>query len=322
MKMKIDRRFLLGGMIAAPMVARAQSRFPDKPVRIVVAYAAGGAADTSARMVAQRLTEKLGVPVVVENRPGGNTLIATQSVQRAPADGHSFLMVSLSFTLNPMMIADLPYDPFRDFTAVGLISSAPNILVVHPSFPARTVPEFVEVLRQKPGEIAVAHTGIGTITHLAGELLYEMTKTQVNLIGYAGSAPAHSDLLSGRVSAMFDSSSLPHIADGRLRALGITGTRRLDALPNVPTISEQGFPGYDASSWYGLVAKAGTRPEIIETVSAEIRNIMQLSEVREMLTSRAFFAGNTTPEQFDDFMHNEARRWTELVKKRNIRADH
>ena len=193
--MTTTRRLMIGGALAAPWAARAQSRFPERPVRIVVAYAAGGAADTSARLVAQRLTEKWGSPVVVENRPGGNTLIATQSVQRAPADGYSFLLVSLSFALNPVMIANLPYDPFSDFTAVGLISSAPNILVVHPSFPARTVPEFIAEMRKRPGEVAVAHTGIGTITHLAGELLYDITGTRVNLVAYTGSAPAHSDLL-------------------------------------------------------------------------------------------------------------------------------
>jgi tripartite-type tricarboxylate transporter receptor subunit TctC len=319
--MNITRRLIVGSAIAAPLVARAQSSYPDKPVRIVVAYAAGGAADASARMVAQRLSERWGVPVVVENRPGGNTLIATQSVQRAPADGYNFLMVSLSFALNPAMIANLPYDPFRDFTAVGLISSAPNILVVHPSVHVRTVPEFVELLRRRPGEIAVAHTGVGTITHLAGELLYEMTGTRVNLIAYGGSAPAHSDLLSGRVSAMFDSSSLPHIAAGRLHALGITGAQRLAALPQVPTIAEQGFPGYEASSWYALVARSGTPPTIVEQVSAEMRTIMHLPDVQEQLAARAFIAGNMTPQQFDAFMREEARRWTDLVQKRDIRAD-
>lgn len=319
--MKFTRRLIIASPLAGPMVARAQSSYPDRPVRIVVAYAAGGAADASARMVAPRLTERLGVPVVVENRPGGNTLIATQSVQRAPPDGYSFLMVSLPFVLNPVMTASLPYDPFEDFTAVGLISSAPNVLVVHPSVPARTVPEFVELLRRRPGEIAVAHTGIGTITHLAGELLYEMTGTRVNLIAYNGSAPAHSDLLSGRVSAMFDSSSLPHITSGRLRALGITGTQRLAVLPDVPTIAEQGFPGYDASSFYALVARSGTPSNIVERISAEIRAIMRLPEVSEQLAARAFLPGDMTPQQFDAFLREEARRWTDIVRKRNIRAD-
>lgn len=319
--MLASRRTLIGGMLAAPLVAQAQPRAIDKPIRIVVAYTAGGAADTSARTVSQRLTEKLGVPVVVENRPGGNTLIATQSVQRAPADGTSYLMVSLNFALNPVLMANLPYSPFEDFTAVGLISSAPNILVVHPSFPARNVQEFVAELRRRPGEIAVAHTGVGTITHLAGELLYEMTGTRANLIAYGGSAPAHSDLLSGRVAAMFDSSSLQHIADGRLRALGITGAHRLELLPDVPTIAEQGFPGYEASSWYGLVARQGTSPDIIRQVSSEIQGIMRLPDVRQQLAQRAFIPGDTTPEQFGVFMRSEAQRWTDLVRKRNIRAD-
>jgi tripartite-type tricarboxylate transporter receptor subunit TctC len=319
--MKTTRRLMIGGTLATPLVARAQSRLIDKPIRIVVAYTAGGAADVSARTVAQRLTEKLGVPVVVENRPGGNTLIATQSVQRAPADGTSYLVVSLNFALNPVLIANLPYEPFGDFTGVGLISSAPNVLVVHPSFPARNVQEFVAELRKRPGEVAVAHTGVGTITHLAGELLYEMTGTRVNLVGYGGSAPAQSDLLAGRVSAMFDSSSIQHIADGRLRALGITGAQRLSVLPDVPTIAEQGFPGYEASSWYGLVARHGTSPEIVRQVSAEVQGIMRLQDVREVMAQRAYIPGDMNPEQFNAFMRSEARRWTDLVRKRNIRAD-
>jgi tripartite-type tricarboxylate transporter receptor subunit TctC len=319
--MATTRRLMIGGTLAAPMVAQGQSRPIDKPIRIVVAYTAGGAADISARTVAQRLSEKLGVPVVVENRPGGNTLIATQSVQRAPADGTSYLVVSLNFALNPVLIANLPYDPFGDFTAVGLISSAPNILVVHPSFPARNVQEFVSELRRRPGEVAVAHTGVGTITHLGGELLYEMTGTRVNLIAYGGSAPAHSDLLSGRVSAMIDSSSIQHIADGRLRALGITGAQRLSVLPDVPTIAEQGFAGYEASSWYGLVARRGTSPDIIRQISAEVQGIMKLPDVREVMAQRAYVPGDMNPEQFGEFMRNEAQRWTELVHKRNIRAD-
>ncbi len=329
--MSIRRRIMLGGLVAIPAVKRvaaqgtqgrdALARFPERPVRIVVAYTAGGAADSQARLAGQKLSELWGKPVVVENKPGGNTLIATEAVQRAPADGHTMLSVSLPFALNPIMFERLPYDPFRDFVPVGLISTIPNIFVVHPSFPARTVAEFVAHAKAHPGEIAVAHTGIGAITHLSGELLYDMAGIQVNTIAYAGSAPAHSDVLSGRVPAMFDSSMLPHIAAGRVRPLGVTSAQRVALLPEVPSIVEQGFGGYDAAAFYGLVAPRGTPPEIVEKISADLRSVLRAPDVRDRMQGLTFVPGNTTPAEFDKFIKDEAARWGGLVKKRNIRPD-
>jgi tripartite-type tricarboxylate transporter receptor subunit TctC len=326
--MPTQRRHLLAGITAAalarpalaqPAGAEAAARFPDRPVRIVVAYSAGGAADTSARIAAQHLSALWDKPVVVENRPGGNTLIATEAVQRAPADGHTMLSVSLPFALNPVMFERLPYAPFRDFTAVGLISSIPNILVVHPDFPARNVAEFVAHAKANPGKVTVAHTGIGAITHLSGELLYDITGIEVNTIAYPGSTPAHADVLSGRVNAMFDSSMLPHIESGKVRALGVTSARRLELLPNLLTIAEQGFPGYDAAAFYGLVAPTGTPPAVVEKISAALRQVTQLAEVRTRMRGLTMIPGDHTPATFDRFMHEEAARWGGLVQRRNIR---
>ncbi len=294
-------------------------RFPDRPVRIVVAYSAGGAADSQARLAAQHLSAIWGQPVVVENRPGGNTLIATQAVQRSAPDGHSLLSVSLPFALNPIMFETLPYDPFRDFTPVGLISSIPNILVVHPSFPARNLAEFVAYGRANPGKVTVAHTGIGAITHLSGELLYDVTGIEVTTIAYPGSTPAHADVLSGRVVAMFDSSMLPHIEAGRVRALGVTSARRLDLLPDIPTIAEQGFPGYDAAAFYGLVAPRETPAAVVARIAADLRTVLALPEVRTRMRETTFIPGDTTPQSFGAFIRQEVDQWGGLVQRRNIR---
>ncbi|GGC65434.1 MFS transporter [Siccirubricoccus deserti] len=327
--MVIKRRALLGGLAGAPALGLNQAsaqpaasdsagRFPDRPVRFVVAYAAGGAADNQNRLAAQKLTEIWGKQVIVENKPGGNTLIATETVMRAPADGHTLLSVSLPFALNPLMFDRLPYDPFHDFMPVGLISTIPNILVVHPSFPARNVAEFVAYAKANPQKIAVAHTGIGSVTHLSGELLYDIAGIEVTTVAYTGSAPAHIDVLSGRVQAMFDSSMLPHIAAGRVRALGVTSKQRVALLPDVPTIAEQGFPDYDAVAFYGLVAPRGTPPEIVEKISADLRTAVQQPETQERMKTLTFLPGNTTPAQFDQFIRNEVSLWGDLVKRRKI----
>jgi tripartite-type tricarboxylate transporter receptor subunit TctC len=322
------RNLLLAGLttaagrssaLAQPSGPTAAGRFPERLVRIVVAYSAGGAADSQARLAGQHLGDLWGKPVVVENRPGGNTLIATEAVQRAAADGHTMLSVSLPFALNPIMFERLPYDPFRDFTPVGLISSIPNIFVVHPSFPAQTVAEFASYARANPGKVTVAHTGIGSITHLSGELLYDMAGIEVTTVAYPGSTPAHADVLSGRVSAMFDSSMLPHIEAGRVRALGVTSAQRVALLPNVPSIAEQGYPGYDAAAFYGLVAPKETPPEIVEKISADLRRILQQPNVRARMQGMTFAPGDTTPAQFTDFIQQEAARWGDLVRRRNIR---
>ncbi|MDB5371933.1 MAG: Tripartite-type tricarboxylate transporter, receptor component TctC [Belnapia sp.] len=323
--MSLQRRALLGAIAATPALqaARGQTaaRFPERPVRFVVAYAAGGAADNQNRLVAQKLSESWGKPVVVENKPGGNTLIATETVMRAPADGHTLLSVSLPFGLNPLMFDRLPYDPFRDFTPVALISTIPNILVVHPDFPARNVQEFVAYAKANPGKVAVAHTGIGAITHLSGELLYDRAGIEVTTIAYGGSAPAHVDVLSGRVPAMFDSSMLPHIAAGRVRALGVTSRDRVALLPEIPSIAEQGFPDFDAAAFYGLVAPKGTPPEVVEKLAADIRGALRQADVREKMRALTFVPGDTTPAQFTDFIRNEVSLWGDLVKRRNIRPD-
>ena len=323
--MSLHRRALLGAIVATPAIRAAQGQtaahFPDRPVRFVVAYAAGGAADNQNRLVAQALAEAWGRPVVVENRPGGNTLIATEAVMRAPADGHTLLSVSLPFGLNPLMFDRLPYDPFRDFVPVALISTIPNILVVHPDFPARDVQEFVAYAKANPGKVAVAHTGIGSITHLSGELLYDRAGIAVTTVAYGGSAPAHVDVLSGRVPAMFDSSMLPHIAAGRVRALGVTSARRVALLPEIPSIAEQGFPGFDAAAFYGLVAPKGTPAEVVETLSAAIRAAVRQPEVREKMQALTFAPGDTTPAQFEAFIRAEVALWGGLVRRRNIRPE-
>lgn len=325
--MIMPRRCLLGGLAMAPALGatrgRAQGapRFPERTVRIVVPYTPGGAADNTVRLVAQQLSEDWGRAVAVENRPGGGSVIGTEAAMRTAPDGYTLLQVSLPFVLNAVLLERLPYDAKADFVPIGLMTSVPHVLVVHPSFPAHTVAEFVAYAKARPREVAVAHTGTGSVNHLSGELLCAMAGIETLPVAYAGSAPAHTDVLSGRVPAMFDSSMLQHIAAGRVRALGVTSAARLPMLPDVPTVAASGYPGYLAEAWYGLVAPRGTAAEITERVSADVRRLLARGEVRERLATLSLQPAGTTPAQFAAFMDDEAQRWGRLVRERRIRPD-
>ncbi len=304
-----------------PAVVSAQT-FPLKPIRIVVPFTPGGPNDILARMISQRYTAAWGQQTVVDNRPGGGTVIGTDIVAKAPADGHTLLMVSTSHAANPSLMPKLPFDTLRDFVAVGQAVSSPNVLVVHPSVPAKTTGELIAIAKTRPGQITFASGGSGAATHLAGELLKIMAGVEMTHIPYKGAGPATIDLISGQVTWMFGTilPTIPHVRAGKLRALAVSGKQRAAVLPEVPTVAEQ-VAGFEASSWYGVFAPAGTPADVIAKLNQEMARALTPPEVRQRLAAEGteVVAGN--PEDFMNLFSSEVAKWARVVKQAGIRLE-
>jgi tripartite-type tricarboxylate transporter receptor subunit TctC len=290
-------------------------------VRFVVAYPPRGATDSQARLLAQLLGEAWNQTVVVENRAGGNTVIATELVAKAPADGHTLLFTALPFALNPFLYEQLPYDTARDLAPISLLSTIPNVLVVHPSVPATSVGELVAYARSRPGQLSYASAGVGTASHLAGELLNAAAGLDLVHVPYRGSGPATADVLSGRVPIMFDTAMKPHIEAGRVRALAVTTSNSSALYPGLPTISDSGYPGFGAYAWYLLAAPGGTPAPIVEAISARTSEILRRPEVRERLLTLTAEPVAATPEETRRFVAAEGEKWGRLIRERGIRPD-
>ena len=304
-----------------PAVVSAQT-FPLKPIRIIVPFTPGGPNDILARMIGQRYTAAWGQQTIVDNRPGGGTVIGTDIVARAPADGHTLLMVSTSHAANPSLMPKLPFDTLRDFVAVGQAVSSPNVLVVHPSVPAQTTGDLIAIAKSRPGLITFASGGSGAATHLAGELLKIMAGVEMTHIPYKGAGPATIDLISGQVTWMFGTilPTIPHVRAGKLRALAVSGKQRAAVLPEVPTVAEQ-VAGFEASSWYGVFAPAGTPADVIAKLNQEMARALTPAEVRQRLAAEGteVVAGN--PEEFMNLFRAEVAKWARVVKQAGIRLD-
>jgi tripartite-type tricarboxylate transporter receptor subunit TctC len=302
---------------AAGAVAYAQSAasYPSKPVRIVVPFAPQGPNDILARLIGQKLSELWKQQIIVDNRPGGGTVIGTELVARAPADGYTLLMVSTSTAVNATLKKSLPYDTLKDFSPVVRLAASPNVLVSHPALPAHSVAALLKLARAKPGEIAFASGGVGTATHLAGELLCVMGKVKMTHVPYKGAGPATIDLLSGQVQWMFGTilPTLPHIQSGRLRALAVSDTRRVAALPNVPTVAET-LPGFEATSWYGIFAPAGTPADVIAKLNAQIAKLLSSPEISDQLQRQGAQPVGDSPEAFAAQFKAEVTKWGRVVK--------
>lgn len=324
----MNRKLFLATLVAcmlgaAPLGnALAQSgKWPTKPVRIVVAYPPGGATDTQARLVAKQLTERWGQTVIVDNKPGGNTIIATDAVAKAQADGHTLLLTAMPYVLNPFIMEKLPYDTNKDLTPVTVLTTIPNILVAHPDVGVKNVQELIRKAKSAPGSIAFGSTGTATSTHLSGELFASMTSTQLNHVPYKGSAPAHQDLLAGRIAIMFDNGALQHVKAGKLIPLGVTSNKRLPWLPDVPTVAEQGLAGYETVAWYGVFAPAATPKDVVEKIAADITWAIRSPESAPALLTMGANAGGGTPAEFRQYLNAESKRWGKLVKERGIKVD-
>jgi tripartite-type tricarboxylate transporter receptor subunit TctC len=307
-------------LAAAGAVAHAQSAsYPSKSIRIVVPFAPQGPNDILARLIGQKLSELWKQQIIVDNRPGGGTVIGTELVARAPADGYTLLMVSTSTAVNATLKKSLPYDTLKDFSPVVRLAASPNVLVSHPALPAPTVGELLKLARAKPGEIAFASGGVGTATHLAGELLCVMGKVKMTHVPYKGAGPATIDLLSGQVQWMFGTilPTLPQIQSRRLRALAVSDTRRVAALPNVPTVAET-LPEFEATSWYGLFAPAGTPPDVIAKLNAQIAKLLSSPEISDQLQRQGAQPVGDSPEAFAAQFKAEVTKWGRVVKTARV----
>jgi tripartite-type tricarboxylate transporter receptor subunit TctC len=298
--------------------------YPTKPIRLVVPFPAGGTTDILAREVGQRLSVTLGQPIVIDNRPGAAGNIGADLVAKSAADGYTLLMGTVgTHAINASLYAKMPYDHVKDFAPVILVAGVPNVLEVNPALPVNSVADLIKLAKAKPGQINFASSGSGTSIHLSGELFKTMAGVDMTHVPYKGSAPAITDLIGGQVQVMFDNlpSSLQFIKAGKLRAIAVTSAKRAAALPDVPTIAESGLPGFEASSWFGIVAPAGTPPAIIARINGDVDQWLQSSEAKEKLLAQGAIPAGGTPEQFAAHIRAETEKWAKVVKASGAKVD-
>jgi putative tricarboxylic transport membrane protein len=303
-------------------LARGQD-YPAKPIRFVVPFAAGGGGDIIIRAVAQKLTERLGVSVVVDNRGGAGGTVGTELVARSAPDGYTLVMANVApMAINVTVYRNLPYDPVKDMTPITLLASFPNLLVVHPSVPATSVKALIALARTHPGRLTYASAGSGSTTHLAAEFFRSQAHIDLVHVPYKGGGQALIDLLAGQVTMYFGSmpASLPHAKSGRLRALAVTSLARSTAAPDIPTVAESGFPGFEAVTWIGAAAPAGVPPAIVSRLNIELVHIMQLPDMRERLLAQGAEPQFDTPEQFAGYIKSEIGKWAKVVRAAGISA--
>jgi len=325
---RLSSRWLHAAVLVAASVfvapfAIGQSTYPAKPVRLVVPFPPGGTTDIIARATAQKLSEAWGQQVIVDNRPGAAGNIGSELVARSAPDGYTLLMGTVgTHSINPSLYTKMPYDHVKDFAPVILVAGVPNVLVVNPEVPIKSVPELIAYAKANPGKLNFASSGSGTSIHLSGELFKAMTGVQMTHVPYKGSAPALTDLVGGQVQLMFDNlpSSLAFIKAGKLRALAVTSASRAAALPDVPTVAEY-VPGFEASSWFGILAPAGTSPEIIAKINGEVAKWLATPEAKEKLSAQGANAAGGSPQDFAKHIQAETAKWAKVVKESGAKVD-
>jgi tripartite-type tricarboxylate transporter receptor subunit TctC len=305
---------------AGPSVAA--DDYPSRPIKLLVPFTPGGGTDLLARIVAQKMSENMGQPIVVENKPGGNTLVATEALVRAASDGYTLLMQTNNLTANPTLYkGKIDFDTVKDITPVAMVAGNPHVLVVNPSLPAKNLKEYIALAKAKPGSITFASAGSGTVNHLSGELLKELAGIDILHIPYKGSGSVMPDLLSGQVNSLF--AAMPtvtgFIKEGKLRAIAVTTPQRFKGLPDVPTIAEQGYPGYDFSSWFGIIAPANTPKPIVDRLAAEVSKALKDPGVIDRLHDYVIYGWG--PQEFGTFIKADIDKTAKIIQKSGARVD-
>ena len=308
---------------AAAAQAQPKDAWPGRPIRIVVPQTPGASTDLTARLIAQKLSPVLGQPVIVENRPGAGSIVGTELVANATPDGHTLLVVASSITLNPILHKNLPFDPQRDLAPIMQLSSFPNMLVVYPGLPVKTVQDLVALAKSKPGALNYGSAGTATGTHLSAELFKYMTGTDMVHVPYKGGGAAMPALLGGQVQLMFSTTvtAMPHVRGGKLRAVAVTSGKRWPTLPDIPTIAESGVPGYDHTPWNGFLAPAKTPRAVIGRLNEEVAKILHAPDTRSIFTNDGAEPVGNKPEEFAAIIKSETAKWTKVVKAAGIKAD-
>ena len=314
-------RKLLAALLAAPFIACAQS-YPAKPVRIIVPFAPGGGSDLAGRLVAAKLSERMGTQFIVENRPGAGSNLGAEIAVKAPPDGYTLLLISASYTVNPS-VYKLTFDPINDITPIIQISGGPYVVAIHPSVPANNLKEFVEYAKKQPEKLAYGSSGSGSIMHVASEYFLDAAKIKVLHIPYKGTGPAVADTIGGQVQLVFGAVpvTLPHVKAGRLRALAVTTDKRIAAAPDLPTVAESGYPGYEVTNWHGLVGPKGLPRDIVARLNREIGEVVKGEEMKKNLAADGLEPAGGSPERFGQILKNEMARWAKVVQQAGIKVD-
>jgi len=311
------------GLLVAASFSRGADDFPNKPIRIVVAYAPGGGNDLFARVLAKRLSETLGKTVLVDNRPGANGIIGTRLVATATPDGYTLILADMAHATNPFVYASAQYDPIKDFQPITTLGSAPVILVVHPAVPLQSVGELIALAKNQPAKITMGSGGTGSTSHIAGEFFQIRTGVKLNHVPYKGTGPALADAVAGQIQCIFSpvAAAIPLVTAGRLRALAISSAKRAPSVPHVPTFEEAGVADFRVGGWYGILAPAGTPRPVVALLNKEIVAAVQSPEVKSRFEDSLVTPGTGTPEEFTAFLKSEAARWSHLIKTVGIRVD-
>ncbi|TMG79391.1 MAG: tripartite tricarboxylate transporter substrate binding protein [Betaproteobacteria bacterium] len=315
--------FFAAAIPAAQFAAAQTEAYPAKPVRLIVAFPPGGSVDVVARLVAPRLSESLGQPVLIDNRSGASGNIGTELAARARPDGYTLLIHTIPFVANVHLYSPMPYDALNDFVPIALLSSSPSVLVVHPTVPARSVGELLQLAKSKPGALNYSAAGAGTNPHIAGELLNMLGGVDIVAVQYKGGGPALVAVLGGEIGITFPniSEAVPHVNSKRLRALGVTGARRSAALPEVPTIAESGVPGYEFATWHGVLAPRGTPVEIVALLNGKLRAALRTPELSARFAQMGLDVIASSPEEFSAHLKSELEKWGRVIRERRMRVE-